>query len=154
MHDADIGWLYCNIGDCDWKTPAGPSDLTRHRYKHRSKEEKMNDQMEQVWRSKDGQCTGSKEEVEAYLRRKSPLAGMRFPYLSESPYVMYQAGRGWKSGLGQEELDAVVAFANLAPLIQEWSEAGARYGWGSWGERDLQDKFWLAYKEALKQVPQ
>jgi len=81
----------------------------------------MNDQMEQVWRSKDGKCTGSKKEVEAYLASRSPLAGMDFPYrptpadyvcrsTQEKHQPVYAAG---------EELAAFVAFGNLAPLIEE-----------------------------------
>ena len=116
----------------------------------------MNDQMEQVWRSKDGQCTGSKEEVEAYLKSKNPLGKMRFPYNLNEFYVYRSNGVMTPT----KEREAVVVFANLAPLIQEMLEA-----WDSdvkgWRERLMSEpenytvqKLLLAYEEALKQVPQ
>lgn len=114
----------------------------------------MNDQMEQVWRSKDGRCTGSKEEVEAYLKSKNPLGKMQFP-ITYGSMVDFQTA------------NAIVAFANLAPLIQKVLET-----WGK--ESDNAFPGWrnanhtyrvsagfiattellLAYEEALKQVPQ
>ena len=121
----------------------------------------MNDQMEQVWRSKDGQCTGSKEEVEAYLKSKNPLGKMRFPYhCSPGGYVSHNDGYA-----EDKEMKALVAFANLGPLIQEIVTAWD--GPSEWDRREwrrctewtdptlakLQTLF-LAYEEALKQVPQ
>lgn len=111
----------------------------------------MNDQMEQVWRSKDGVCVGSQEEVEAYLETLNPLGKMRFPYRAMNEFFMPEA-----------EAEALVAFANLAPDIekmrQTWDEQ-----WPDWKAAEL--KFWaphhlaavqllLAYEEALKEVPQ
>jgi hypothetical protein len=123
------------------------------------KEKKMNeDQMEQVWRCKDGKggvFTGSKEEVEAYLKSKNPLRKMQFPYKA--------VGGDLEPEDSSWERTAIVAFANLAPLIQElhknwekeWEPAG------NW-RKDMMMSRWqdnlrtllLAYEEALKQVPQ
>lgn len=120
-------------------------------------ENNVDDQMEQVWRSKDGKCVGSKEEVEAYLASLSPLGKMRFPY-SVLTYGSIQ------DSLGSQELaiptrKALVAFANLAPLIHE-----ALTAWNAdiktWRENIMIlpenstiQKLLLAYEEALKLVP-
>lgn len=136
------------------------STLVLHQWS--CKEKKMNDQMEQVWRSKDGQCTGSKEEVEAYLKTKNPLAGMRFPYRTKYnagtySLTIHQAeDKPYADYASKEEKEALVAFANLAPLIQELAE--------SWeinppqhipfGTCDAIMQLLLAYDKALKQVPQ
>jgi len=117
----------------------------------------MNDQMEQVWRSKDGAVTGSKEEVEAYLKGKNPLAGMRFPYhCSPGGYVSHVDGYA-----EDKEMKGIVAFANLAPLIQpivrEWDKMKS-VDWRTeeWHgeESKVIQKLLLAYEEAIKQVPQ
>lgn len=129
---------------------------------HYQKENNMEEQMEQVWRSKDGKVTGSKEEVEAYLKSKNPLAGMHFPYYySPGAGIMTEYKPGYGAPTELEEKNAVVAFANLAPLIEELRQAWENY-WGSeWRTRWHADKsmsgakvLLLAYEEALKQVPQ
>lgn len=119
----------------------------------------MNDQMEQIWRSKDGQCTGSKEEVEAYLKARNPLRGMRFPYYySPSGGIMFEREPGYGSLAGFEEKEAVVAFANLAPLIQKtldhWNTWSPNWHTNTSLAETTQGKLLLAYEEALKQVPQ
>lgn len=116
----------------------------------------MNNQMEQVWRSKDGQCTGSKEEVEAYLKSKNSLAGMRFPYTWKEIHPSCTI----KEELANGETAAFVAFANLAPLIQEtleaWDRQWAPINWRThvMSANAASQKLLLAYEEALKQVPQ
>lgn len=118
----------------------------------------MNDQMEQVWRSKDGAVTGSKEEVEAYLKSKNPLGKMQFPYRRLAAGIVVSGPESESSTALYEELDAALAFANLAPLIQEARDAWASYWGPGWWHADpsfqLTKNLFLAYEEALKQVPQ
>lgn len=126
------------------------------------KENKMNDQMEQVWRSKDGKCVGSREEVEAYLATLSPLGKMRFPYWDCNGEVRTSDESGnWTLGRnGIADTAALVAFANLAPLIQKMLE-GCNETESDWRDRPYpyshaarsEQKLLLAYEEALKLVP-
>ena len=129
---------------------------------HLSKESIMNDQMEQVWRSKDGVKVGSKEEVEAYLATLSPLGKMRFPYWDCSGEVRTSNESGnWTLGRnGIADTAALVAFANLAPLFQPVIEAWDKEmsAWRTcahWTEahRSATRELLLAYEEALNLVP-
>ena len=118
----------------------------------------MEEQMEQVWRSKDGKCVGSKEEVEAYLASLSPLGKMRFPYHGDATLRVFSNQDPFCVN-NKEEVGALVAFANLAPLIHE-----ALTAWNAdiktWRENIMIlpenstiQKLLLAYEEALKLVP-
>lgn len=124
---------------------------------HYQKDNNMEEQMEQVWRSKDGKVTGSKEEVEAYLKSKNPLAGMRFPYQrsSFSPALIRHNGEYAED----KEVEAIAALANLAPLIQEAKKISEERAdpITQWDYNDTQRSLrnlFLAYEEVLKQVPQ
>ena len=118
----------------------------------------MEEQMEQVWRSKDGKCVGSKEEVEAYLASLSPLGKMRFPYHGDATLRVFSNQDPFCVN-NKEEVGALVAFANLAPLIQK-----ALTAWNTdirgWRKEEMIlpenttiQKLLLAYEEALKLVP-
>lgn len=150
--------LYCEV--CPFHTNFGQFNLNRHRrvYNHYKKENKMENQMEQVWRSKDGKCTGSKEEVEAYLATLSPLGKMRFPYHGDATLRVF-SNQGPFCVNNKAEVDALIAFANLTPLIQE-----ALTAWNTdirgWREEEMLlpenttiQRLLLAYEEALKLVP-
>lgn len=127
---------------------------------YKPRETKMDDQMEQVWRSKDGKVTGSREEVEAYLKSKNPLAKMNFPYSVLTNGVIQ--GRYGSTEWEKPERVALVAFANLAPKIEEvrkaWNENIPRWqtkSLNSWASHNAYVVHLLfAYEEALKQVPQ
>ena len=122
------------------------------------KENKMNDQMEQVWRSKDGKCVGSKEKVEAYLATLSPLAKMWFPYFTNNGGV-FSSGGLYPSEWPKEEREAFVAFANLAKLypavIEAWDHDGNDWRTYEWTAPLYVEtvRLLLAYEEALKLVP-
>ena len=107
----------------------------------------MNDQMEQVWRSKAGKCVGSKKEVEAYLATLSPLGGMRFPYVVFDDAVFWTEGH-YSERVTSKDAKALVAFANLAPLIEKWSEGRSKRVMDS-----AESSLLFAYEEALKLVP-
>ncbi len=82
--------------------------------------------MYQAFNSDDGKLKGvSKEEVEKYEEGlKNPLSRMRFPYRVFG-YGYIQAADSVMLSAGEEyllERTALVAFANLAPLIAEWAE--------------------------------
>jgi hypothetical protein len=123
------------------------------------RENKMNDQMEQVWRSKDGKCVGSQEEVEAYLATLSPLGKMRFPYHVTTGGVICATNAAWPRELELNEHIALVAFANLAPLyaavIDEWDKDADNWRTYNWTLpcHVPTVKLLLAYEKALELVP-
>ena len=79
--------------------------------------------------SDDGKCDGPEEKVKEYEeKQKSPLYGMHFPHYYYSPSI----GICWKETtpgngrygrvVGLTEAKAILAFANLAPLIARWAD--------------------------------
>ena len=147
--------LYCQVPRCHFAS-ANLDELTAHLYEHKEKR-KMNNQMEQVWRSKDGKCVGSQAEVEAYLATLSPLGKMRFPYYTSQEYV-FHGEVPYQIKINNKELKALVAFANLAPLIQEaledWDATDSGWRTREWSVLTPPTvTLLLAYEEALKLVP-
>ena len=66
--------------------------------------------------SDDGKVTGTYEEVLAYEEGlKNPLGRMRFPYDKQGA-----GGKGGSLAQIDAENAAILAFANLAPLIADW----------------------------------
>lgn len=126
---------------------------------------KMEEQMEQVWRAKDGKggfITGSKEEVEAYLATLSPLGEMRFPYwVDGTGFIRDSSGDGvWGNADDAPMRKALIAFANLAPLYQPVIDAWTANNRNWRGRTNDILPAWsaartllLAYEEVLKLVP-
>lgn len=82
--------------------------------------------MHQVWQSKDLKKTGTEEEVREYERKQEdPLSAMKFPYSTDKMGFILDSG-GTELGLSSidsfnaRQRAALVAFANLAPLIANW----------------------------------
>jgi len=77
----------------------------------------------QIWESEDKKKQGTLAEIERYEEGlKNPLSRMRFPYRVFG-YGYIQAADSVMLSAGEEyllERTALVAFANLAPLIAEW----------------------------------
>ena len=71
--------------------------------------------------SDDGKCDGPEEKVKEYEeKQKSPLYGMHFPYAWYEGDSIYRAKEGpWAT---KAEREAILAFANLAPLIARWAD--------------------------------
>jgi hypothetical protein len=105
------------------------------------------------------------DAVRAYEeKQRDPLAKMHFPYYcSPGSGIMHEYEPGYGTITDLEEKYVVVAFANLAPLIQETLKA-AENSWpatwrsmevsftgigSSWSFAQLQ-KLLLAYEEALE----
>jgi len=109
--------------------------------------------MYQAFNSDDGKLKGvSKEEVEKYEEGlKNPLSRMRFPYdVDGGGYLCTDKGVLLDLTNGGERT-ALVAFANLAPLIAEWI---ADNKWEQMhpqmpGNRNL----WEGYKAAVALIP-
>ncbi len=107
--------------------------------------------------SDDGKVTGTYEEVLAYEKGlKNPLSRLGFPYsrefsdrLARYPHRVHRLGED--KVIDQSEMDILIAFANLAPLIAEWAEACK---WEQMhpqmpGNRNL----WEGYKAAVALIP-
>lgn len=82
--------------------------------------------MKQVYISDDGKCQGDEATVATYeAGLKNPLAKMRFPYVTSRNNVIgmstYTVDLARTS---PDEFNALIAFANLAPLIQRCFEYG------------------------------
>jgi hypothetical protein len=71
----------------------------------------------------DGVSFNDREMAELYEASLSPFGKMRFPYSRES--LTHQIVRGDNIGtyIERNELDVLLGFANLAPLIAEWRKS-------------------------------
>lgn len=103
--------------------------------------------------SDDGKCDGPEETVREYEeKQKSPLYGMHFPYAWDTGYLPYRAEEGpWAT---KAEREAILAFANLAPLIAEWAE----WDYGDdleerKNDRNARGELLRAFDEACKLIP-
>jgi len=74
--------------------------------------------------SDDGKVTGTYEEVLAYEEGlKNPLSRMRFPYSVGKSRNFGRAiigNKGSDDWITDQEAKVLIAFANLAPLIEKW----------------------------------
>ena len=111
--------------------------------------------------SDDGKFKGTEQEVKEYEEeQKSPLYGMHFPHYYYSPSI----GICWEEttpGNGRygravdlTEAEAIIAFANLAPLIAEWAE----WDYGDdleerKNDRNARGELLRAFDEACKLIP-
>ena len=87
--------------------------------------------MKAVYVSDDGRKTGTEDEVAAYeARLANPLSRMRFPYTTVAIFDSNQNRmiHPWREKFPTEEqMYAIIAFANLAPLIAKLAEPVVRY---------------------------
>jgi len=116
-----------------------------------------------AFNSDDGKLKGvSKEEALVYEEGlKNPLSRMRFPYsvstADNQPYSHHLQGdfKGGKPkwAADHEESNAILAFANLAPLIAECDKKYPDYRRDArWANTEL-GRLLTAYGEAVALIP-
>ena len=109
--------------------------------------------MYQAFNSDDGKLKGvSKEEAEKYEEGlKNPLSRMNFPYSVLTSGVIQ--GRHGSVEWEKDERKALVAFANLAPLIAECDETYSGYKLGGSLTQTPLGRLLTAYDEAVALIP-
>ena len=112
--------------------------------------------MYQAFNSDDGKLKGvSREEVERYeAGLKNPLSRMHFPYKYSQTYHnnIHYSEDGCGIAVRDWELENLVAFANLAPLIGKWDAERANLVAGNQFE-DAVRELSTAFREAAALIP-